>query len=303
MIEEALKHYNFKHPEAVFIRHNENMTYGITDGDSKYLLRIHKAAEGLDFSLSYGETPRQVLIESEVDLLIRLHSFNGIKTQIPMKNIAGSVVTHLDNGDLVTMLSWIDGSDLVNSTITEELVYQIGQMIRNLHNATTQISNVKRCYYDEVYIDKMVNEISKAYGQNHIEIRSYELIKNVLIHSRRILMKEKQNFLLIHSDLSKSNIICDNGNLSPIDFSLSGYGIPEMDLGNIIGSLHKDEYIPSLIAGYESTGNRTINTSYINAFIALSVIGYIVIHHNNVYNDDKFVNAMGRWCDTLFVLK
>ncbi len=300
MIEEALKNYNFIHPETVFIRHNENMTYEISDGDKKYLLRIHKAAEGLDFSMSYGDAPRQIFIESEIELLIKLHDIVSIKTQYPIRNVAGEYVTRLERGDLVTVLSWLEGDDLVNTAITEELVYQIGQMIGKLHNATAQIANVRRCNYGEVYIDRLSNEIRKAYEVKHIEELSYELIEKVLSHIKWILTEEKQNFILIHADLSKSNIIYNKGNLSPIDFSLSGYGIPEMELGDIICSLHKDEYIPSLVAGYESIGNRIINNSYMKAFSALSIIAYIVIHHNKVYKDEKFLKAMDRWSDTFF---
>lgn len=300
MIEEAIKKYNFIHPEVVFIRHNENMTYEISVENIKYLLRIHKAAEGLDFSMSYGDTPRKVFIGSEIELLSKLNDIGSINTQYPIKNASGEYLTCLESGELVTVLSWLEGDTLVNTTITEDLVYQIGQMIGKLHNATAQISDLARCKYDEEYIDRISNEIRKAYEVKHIQEQSYELIEKVLSYTRKILVKEKHNVILIHADLSKSNIINNLGNLSPIDFSLSGYGIPEMELGQIIGSLHKDEYIPSLIAGYESMGNRKINNSYIKAFIALSVIGYIVIHHNKVYKDESFVNAMHRWGETLF---
>lgn len=300
MIEEALKYYIFIHPEAVFILHNENMTYKILDGDNKYLLRIHKAAEGLDFSICYGDNPRQIFIESEIELLAKIHNIGSINTQFPIRNISGEYVTSLDSGDLVTVLSWLDGDDLVNTCITEELVYQIGQMIGKLHNATAQIDYVKRSYYDEEYIEKITTEIRKAYEVKHIEEQSYELIEKVLSHIKRILAEEKRNFILIHNDLSKSNIIYDIGNLSPIDFSLSGYGIPEMELGEMISSLHKDEYIPALIAGYESIGFRKIKYSYIKAFTALSLISYIAIHHYKVYKGEKFLDAMDRWSKTLF---
>ncbi|OAA90741.1 phosphotransferase [Clostridium ljungdahlii] len=301
MLEEALKNYNFAHPETVFIRHNENMTYEISDRNRKYLLRIHKSVEKLDFSISYGDTPRQVFIESEIELLKKLHYIDSIKTQYPIRNLADEYVTRLESGDLVTVLSWLDGHNLVNTTITEGLIYQIGQMIGKLHNATAQMSSVKRCCYDAVYISRVSNEIRKAYEVKHIGERSYELIEKVLSHIKQILAEEKRNFILIHDDLSKSNIIYNKGNLSPIDFSLSGYGIPEMELGQIICSLHKDEYIPSLVAGYESIGNRKINNSYIKAFTALSIILYIVIHHNKVYKSEKFVEAMNRWCNTFFI--
>lgn len=300
MIDEALKYYDFKHPEAVFIRHNENMTYEIIDGDKKYLLRIHKADEGLDFTMYYGVTPRQVFIESEIESLRKLHESDKIKAQYPIRNISGGYVTCLEKGDLVTVLSWLDGDSLVNTDITEGLVYHIGQMIGNLHNTTTQISGIKRCDYDEAFIERVTEEIRKAYELNHIDKESDLLIEEVLFYIKRILVEEKHNFLLIHTDLSKSNIIYDQCNLSPIDFSLSGYSIPEMELGNIICSLHKDEYISTLIEGYESISNHKINKSYIKCFTALSIIGYIVIHHNKLYKDEKFINAMSRWSESHF---
>ena len=50
MLNEAMKHYNFKNPETILIRHNENMTYLVKDDNQRYLLRIHKTADGLDLS-------------------------------------------------------------------------------------------------------------------------------------------------------------------------------------------------------------------------------------------------------------
>jgi Ser/Thr protein kinase RdoA (MazF antagonist) len=301
MIEEALKYYNFQHPEVVFIRHNENMTYKIIDGDKKYLLRIHKADEGLDFTLYYGNTPRKIFIESEIELLIRLHGSHNIKTQYPICNRSDEYVTRLEDGSLVTVLSWLDGESLVNIDITEELVYQIGQMIGHLHNRTSSFLHMIRCEHDETFIKRISAEITKSYEMMHIDEESFLLIEKVLCHIKRVLAAEKQNFLLIHADLSKSNIIFDKCNLSPIDFSLSGYGIPEMELGEIICSLHKDEFISALIKGYESTSGRKINTLYIKCFTALSIISYIVIHHNKVFKDEKFINAMSRWRETFFL--
>ena len=43
---EALHAFSLDGAPASFIRHNENLTYQV---DGRYLLRIHKAAEGLQF--------------------------------------------------------------------------------------------------------------------------------------------------------------------------------------------------------------------------------------------------------------
>lgn len=175
------------------------MTYEITDGDNKYLLRIHKAAEGLDFKMYYGDTPRQLFIESEIELLKKLYEINSLKTQYPIKNVAGEYVTRLNSGKLVIVLSWLEGDNLVNTPVTEDLVYQIRQMIGKLHNATSQISGVSRCSYDKEYIDRVTNEIRIVYEMKHIEEHSFVLIEKVLSNIRRILIEEKHNFILIHS--------------------------------------------------------------------------------------------------------
>jgi len=45
-ISQAIKLYVFAQPKAELIRHNENMTYKITDFDKSYVLRVHKPVEG-----------------------------------------------------------------------------------------------------------------------------------------------------------------------------------------------------------------------------------------------------------------
>lgn len=67
MIEEALKYYNFQDPKVTLIGHNENMTYKVMDSARNYLLRIHRAAEGLDFpfNLAKYQDLRKLMIEKK----------------------------------------------------------------------------------------------------------------------------------------------------------------------------------------------------------------------------------------------
>ena len=46
MINKALNYYHFNNPSVELIRHNENMTYKITDTDKSYVMRVHKPTEG-----------------------------------------------------------------------------------------------------------------------------------------------------------------------------------------------------------------------------------------------------------------
>lgn len=46
LLAEALNQYSFQHPQVKMIRHNENQTYQVIDGQNQYLLRIHLPIDG-----------------------------------------------------------------------------------------------------------------------------------------------------------------------------------------------------------------------------------------------------------------
>lgn len=87
MLDEVFRNYKFVHPEAKFIRHNENITYSVQDNDQKYLLRIHKAIDGLDLSHGSESINRQALISSEIELLNQLYTAGDIKKSVSGKQL------------------------------------------------------------------------------------------------------------------------------------------------------------------------------------------------------------------------
>lgn len=300
MIEEALSYYDFQEPSTVLIRHNENMTYQVTDGKNKYLLRIHKAADGLDFSLLCGEVPRQVFIESEIELLLGLNKDSGIKLQQPVKNRFGKYITQLISGYYVTVLSWIDGEDMTNVIMTNEVVYEIGKLIGLLHNKVSTLPYINRYCYDEVMIDRVIDEMEKAYDKKHISERHHQYIRIFLFGFREFIRKEKKNFIMIHADISKPNLILHEKQIMPIDFSLSGYSLPEMDLSDVCCSLNDRSIIPILIEGYRSVNEYSPNEFYIDIYDTLSIILYIAYHHNRFDQDEKSQKTLDRWTGTFF---
>ncbi|MFT3950943.1 MAG: aminoglycoside phosphotransferase family protein [Oscillospiraceae bacterium] len=299
MLNEVFKNYKFKHPEAIFIRHNENMTYMVKDDNQKYLLRIHKTIDGLDLSHGCRNIQRQALISSEIELLNQLHAAGGIKTQRPVKNNLGKYITYLENGVSATVLTWLDGEDLQKTVISDELAYKIGETIGKLHNAMSNIPGRDRYIYDETYIDKVSNDINAAYELKHIAERHYKPMQEVLSCVRRTIVKERWEFVFLHADLSKSNLIQSHGEICPIDFSLSGYSLPDQDLADINWTLHNEKLTPSLFTGYEAATERTINHFFFRMFTALYPISYIASHHNKIDQDEKFIQTLDRWCHTV----
>jgi Ser/Thr protein kinase RdoA (MazF antagonist) len=300
MIEEALSLYDFTSPEIEFIRHNENITYAITDCDKKYLLRIHKAAEGLNFSFQCGETPRIIFINSEIELLLNICSNLEIEFQRPLINKTGQYVSCLSSGDFVTVLSWVGGQDMRSLEMSDDTVYRIGQMIGTLHNITSGLPSLARYYYDENMINRILIETENAYVLNHIAERFYNPIREYLLYLREFLQERKEDFILIHADLSKANLIYNEGNITPIDFSLSGYSLPEMDLADMLSSLNNDKLRPFLIDGYNSISKHRANQLHIEIYEAFSVILYIAYHHNKLSNNiDSFNIKLDRWCNSI----
>jgi Ser/Thr protein kinase RdoA (MazF antagonist) len=197
------------------------------------------------------------------------------------------------------LLSWLEGEDLQKTVITDEIAYIIGQTIGKLHNAMSIISCQDRYYYNEVFVDKVSDDIRKAYELKHITEWNYRMMQDALSYIRRVLIEARQQFILVHADLSKSNLIYSNGEICPIDFSLSGYALAEMDLSDMNWTLHDEKLTPSLFAGYQSVTKHEINQSFISMFTALYPISYTASHHNIKFQDEKFVQALERWCDTI----
>ncbi|MCL2772212.1 MAG: phosphotransferase [Oscillospiraceae bacterium] len=300
LLEEALGLYNFTNPKADFIRHNENITYSVTDGINKYLFRIHAEAEELDFSFYRGNFDRETLIKSEIDLLNRLLVGNKITVQCPVKNKIGEYIYRLKNGYLVTVLSWLDGETLAHLEFTKELVFQIGQMTATLHKSIDILPSLNRCYYDDEFVDKFLAELKITNELHHIPTETCDKIEKITTQLKRILKREKTNFTIVHSDMSKSNMIYNSGTISPIDFSMCGYGIPEMDLGDLVFMIGNSELEHSLFTGYESVSTHKINKDYLKICEAFGVIQYILIHHKQLYSDERFQNKIAKWSTTIF---
>ncbi|WP_310603829.1 phosphotransferase enzyme family protein [Anaerosporobacter sp.] len=259
LLEEAMKLYNFTEPKVEFIRHNENITYSIIDRDKKYLLRIHKEAKGLDFSFYRGDINREILIKSEIDLLNKLSKEKNIVVQTPVQNKNGKYVSCLEDGSFVTVLTWLDGERLDSVEITKELAFKMGEMTARLHESYYTLPTFKRCVYDDVFIDKFIMEAKSAMELKHIKEVHYLEIRRVLKRLQDVLIKEKDNFVIIHYDFSKSNIIYSKESVSPIDFSMFGYGIREMDLGGYLCMIEDSQLISSILEGYESVSGYKIN--------------------------------------------
>ena len=108
-LSEALSLYSLARPETEFIRHNENMTYKITDIDKHYVLRIHKPVGGFTHIFYNADQSRNELIKSELDIIYALKTGTDLPLQTPTRGTNGDLVQVLTDSTPVTLLEWVDG--------------------------------------------------------------------------------------------------------------------------------------------------------------------------------------------------
>ena len=100
LLQEALAHYEFREPRAEFIRHNENATYKLTDAITlnQYVLRIHQSSDSFSLEVFGLQQHRAELLESEMQILLRIGAYTDIPVQRPVRNRDGQLVTRLGDG-------------------------------------------------------------------------------------------------------------------------------------------------------------------------------------------------------------
>jgi len=298
----ALKLYDLKQPESEFIRHNENIIYKITDINKKYVLRIYKSAGGFS-PTAYSDYNHNKLIQSEVEIIAALKNNTKIPMQTPVCGLDGSFVQSVDNIP-ITLLEWVDGEDVHTAGRTPEILYNGGKMIAEMHSFFSSkgelIKNYKRYNYDGTVIPKISERIENSASFNIIKLEQAKIILAALNEMRKRFneldnMQEKH---IIHADLGGANMIVDkNGRLSPIDFSLCGYGHFYMDINMFNGDL---KFSRDIIEGYKSIRNCEIIPRYMEPYVALGFVLYISYQDERAKAWDWFPNTIENMCRDCF---
>ena len=116
----------------------------------------------------------------------------------------------------------------------------------------------------------------------------------IINRAKKVLLCQEADFVIIHADLSKSNMIDNGMTISPIDFSMSGYGPPELEIGNLFFDIDDYKLRIALLSGYESIAGMKLNHEYLRIYEAYSIIWYILIHHKQWGADEKYQKKIDR---------
>lgn len=294
MLSEILEHYSIHASSTAFIRHNENLTYKVTDESSglSYLLRIHKAI----ISAMSGLQHTYEGLKREMILLDELSRETDLLVQTPVRNIAGDWVTPVTVVDEViqcTVLQWIEGRDIQkDEVISREHITHLGEQVRTLHQFG-RTKGVNTCEFRPKYSDiadnvRMLEQLEVGVSLGIFEEDDFKNLKRFfeLLNNRlENYPQTSNNWGIIHGDINKGNLLITQDGIGIIDFCLFGYGYYLFDVAGGVLSF-KPEERDRFLAGY--TSNSFVFTEkdmkLLEGFMILFILGFYAFH---IENEDK----------------
>jgi len=308
-VSEALRLFPLRQPAAELIRHNENMTYKVTDGDKRYVLRIHKPVKGFSLEMLGTVYSKAGLIRNELAILSVLRQDTAIPLQNPVAGGNGEVLQILADGTPVTLLSWVDGQTLRKTERTNELLFNCGMLMAEMHSCFARQSSAEKQYeryhYDQSLLPSIANRIEQAARYGALT-RGHEQAIQGAFHEMRRRFDELDAICgkqIVHADMNDDNIIVGtDGRLTPIDFSLCGYSHVYFDISYVFGlDGHDGVKRRHFIEGYKSVSGFEPSLRYIEPYLALGVLLFIAGQYERAKDWDWFPGAMERWCRDTFM--
>jgi len=298
MEQQMLREYNIEVRELKLLRHNENMTYHVSATEGEYVLRIHKSVETMNLSMLLGDSKPVELIEEEMNLLDILCQ-NSMGTQRPVKNRQGQFVTKI--GDTcATLLEWVSGTCIEKQNLKEETAFQIGSMVAKMHQCFVEYKGVKRYSYGTDLVERMQYVYDTVLLSGETDKDLLKIIGQMLDKIMEVLEQSGAEMVLVHNDLGESNLLLQENSVVPIDFSMSGKGIREMDLASLFIHFEAVNLKEAILKGYESVAGNILQKERIDVCVGYQLLIFIFSQYHAICNQGWFGEALHYWCEEVF---
>lgn len=279
--QKVLSQYAFTDPVVTFIRHNENITYKITEQRSgkAYLLRMHKPiAKNME-----GVQMKREAIRSELEFLLAWGAASELPVQLPVSNRDGELVTSVvmeDQEVHASILNWISGEMTAKSDFaSEEGAGALGEQIARLHQFSQTFSAASdfiRPEYGLEWLSGILLKLRSGEQQGVIARKELDVLQSVfgLVQERMERLHQRaETWGFIHADIHYSNLIRTAKGISFIDFGLSGFGYYAMDVAMAV------QFTPAasrdaLLSGYTAVLSERLDIALLEDLMFLNLCEY-----------------------------
>lgn len=306
----ALRQYPLANPHVEFIRHNENISCKVRDGNTgqQYVLRVHKPIQGFASAQhSYSA------LEAEMQFLTAIGKGTDIGVQKPVRNYKGNTVTQVREQEEIinaTLLTWVEGRTMHHEDPNwEEEAYAAGVMMAKMHDFAACWRPEQpplRHHYDQRKAEAVSAKISEGVALNLFSTEQMEIVgagaEKIIAFMNELDARPLPAKGMIHADLSKGNLIVSGDKVIPIDFCLCGYGYFLMDLGGISADFGPLNVRRAMLTGYRSIRDLPEeDLKYIEGFFIFSILLFMAGHLNNPKVWEWFGRRMQPICDDYII--
>ncbi|MGB5556772.1 MAG: phosphotransferase [Paracoccaceae bacterium] len=232
------------------ISHRENAVYEVELPSGRAALRLHRvgyrSAAEIRSELSWTEA----LVE------------RGFVAPTPVRALDGSMVLGLGSGQLVSVISWMEGTPigavgvpLVGSAEDQAALYHgVGGMLARLHNVTDALElreGFTRPRWDCAGLTgpgPLWGRYWEAPGLSGTEVALIVAARD-RARARLAEFDAEADCGLIHADALRENVFRTGKGLALIDFDDSGFGYRMYDLASSVTQAVDDAAYPEIVDG------------------------------------------------------
>jgi len=270
----ALQNYDLDWTQIRFNQLSDTATFVIeTSNDGTFLLRIH------------SEMKKEAL-DSELALLEALNDRLDTPVPLGVRDRNGSRSVTIDQGTghyaHVSLTRWVEGEHK-SGGLSEDEIYKEGVLLAKLHSEAHNFelsSEFERPVWDQESFKQATTRLAEHYNRflTDAEYKMYQSAIEKVSCWLNTILKNEQNYGLIHGDLHQGNIVFHEGNPRPIDFGRCGFGYFLYDVAHTILGLYPLQR-ELVIKGYQSI--RTLEEDWLPALESFMVMVMIenYCHH------------------------
>ena len=286
-----------------YVSQSETILYKAESSKGNFAVKVFAPMQGIDFDI-FGEktyTKENLEVINELIDSIQMNKENiSFDLSTPIRSVLGTFSSRLSNGCLMTMSSWVEGSDLLHPMRSDSVFKQIGKCFAVFHKlATENAGNLNLQLQDR--ISSLLIELKKRIKS----VICTDVLRNRLKNAYQIIQNsfyehDCGNVIVVHGDASLSNIVEYAGRFSLIDYSLCSIANPYLDLGFLSFELPSDKVVDYLISGYEEESGMSINRDLLKVYRMFRALLYACANLKEAENFSWISEDPMNWVENLW---